>query len=73
MHGFGLSLLANGRNIDASFCKCFQYYPDNRIVKDAKDRTNNIAFTLGLGYRDKSWHRTTKQPMSEYNEHIKWM
>jgi len=72
MHGFGLSLLANARNIDASFCKCFKYYPNNRIVKEGTT-TNQIAFTLSLGYRKQNYDPPLKQSMSKYNEHIKWM
>ena len=75
MHGIITSMLAVEKGLDASFCKCFFYSPllHTNILRKAKKTYHNIAFTLGIGYRDekmmkyKSW---VNKP--NIDEIVKW-
>ena len=74
MHGFGLSLLANEKNISAAFCKCFFYDDFNytNILAPAKKSSHDIVFMLGLGYEDKDTKYYQQKNKPDVNEIVRW-
>ena len=76
MHGIITSMLAVDKGLDASFCKCFFYntHIHSNIMRKARFNSDNIAFTLGIGYND-----TTKMkyrsfvPKASFDEIVKWV
>lgn len=54
MHGYGVTLLAAEQGLHASFCKCY-YHSDTQftnILAPLRKGWENIAFLLGIGYKD---------------------
>lgn len=74
MHGLGVALLANEKNIDASFCKCYFWddYNFSPIIQQGRKKMSNIVFTLSLGYADKGVRYFTQAPKPEYDEITYW-
>ena len=74
MHGISLNYLAADRGIYGSFCKCFHWDKNNstEILKPAERKPKNIAFMIGLGYRDKSGFYPKETNYSTSSEYVKW-
>lgn len=74
MHGLGVTLLANEKNIDASFCKCYFWddYNFSPIIQQGRKKMSNIVFTLSLGYADRDIPYFRQLNKSDYNENIEW-
>ncbi len=54
MHGHGTTLLAAEQGLHASFCKCY-YYSETQftnILAPLRKGWKNVAFLLGIGYKD---------------------
>ena len=73
VHGYIVSVLANIRDISASFCSCFSSKDShNYIINNRKD----FYFMLGLGYAEKkpeNYSRVKKENyLPKLNEVIKW-
>ena len=73
VHGYIVSVLANIRDISASFCSCFSSKDShNYIINNRKD----FYFLLGLGYAEqveKNYSRWKKEGyLPKLNEVIKW-
>ena len=76
MHGILTSVFAIEKGLDASFCKCYFYnnYIHTNILRKANKNSKNIAFLLGLGYRDDTKPQyETKVTKAKINEVIKWV
>ena len=76
IHGILTSVFAIEKGLDASFCKCYFYnnYIHTNILRKANRDSNNIAFLLGLGYKDESKHHyESKVTKAKINEVIKWV
>ena len=75
MHSILTSTLAVEKGLDASFCKCFFYNTNihSNILRKASKKSSNIAFLLGIGYKDDSKHQYKSYvPKPNLNEIIKW-
>ena len=75
MHSILTSTLAVEKGLDASFCKCFEYFPNlhSNILRKAFKNSSNIAFLLGLGYKDESKHQYKSYvPKPTLDEIVKW-
>ena len=75
MHSILTSTLAVEKGLDASFCKCFFYNTSihSNILRKAARNSSNIAFLLGLGYKDNSKHQyKSNVPKPNLNEIVKW-
>lgn len=75
MHSIITSALALDNGLDASFCKCFFYNTSihSNILRKAKRRPGDIAFLLGLGYKDsKKYHYKSNVPKPTLDEIVKW-
>ena len=75
MHGIVTSMLAIEKGLDASFCKCYFYntHIHSNILRKVRTSFDNIAFTLGIGYRDEEMMKyKTWIPKADSNEIIKW-
>ena len=75
MHSILTSTLAVEKGLDASFCKCFFYNTSihSNILRKAARNSSNIAFLLGLGYKDDSKHQYKSYvPKPKINEIVKW-
>ena len=75
MHSIITSALAVDKGLDASFCKCFFYNTNihTNILRKAKRRPGDIAFLLGLGYKDsKKYHYKSNVPKPTLDEIVKW-
>jgi len=74
MHGYGVSLLCAEQKIHASFCKCYYHSYANytNILAPLKHGFKNVAFLLGIGYRDDSmpYYKNINKP--DYNEIVTW-
>ena len=74
MHGYGTTLLSAEQGLYASFCKCyyFNYKNFNNILTPLKLGFSNVAFLLGIGYRDTElpYFKNTIKP--ELNEIVTW-
>ena len=76
MHGILTSAFAVEKGLDVSFCKCYFYnnYIHTNILRKANKNSKNIAFLLGLGYRDNTKPQyETKVTKAKINEVIKWV
>lgn len=74
MFAYGLVLLANERNIDASFCKCF-FWDDfnfNEIISHGRKKMSDLVFTLCLGYRDENVKYYNHQVFPTLEEIVNW-
>jgi len=75
MHSIMTATLAVDKGLDASFCKCFFYNTSihSNILRKAAKKSSNIAFLLGIGYKDHSkYHYKSLVPKAQYNEIVKW-
>ena len=75
MHGILTSAFAIEKGLDASFCKCYFYntYLHTNILRKSIKKSNNIAFLLGLGYKDESKHQyESKVIKAKLDEIVKW-
>ena len=75
MHSILTSILAVEKGLDASFCKCFFYNTSihSNILRKAAKHRNNIAFLLGLGYKDDSKHQYKSNVIKPtLDEIVKW-
>ena len=74
MHGYGVSLLCAEQKIHASFCKCYYHSYANytNILAPLKHGFKNVAFLLGIGYRDESmpYYKNINKP--NYEEIVTW-
>jgi len=64
------------RGLDASFCKCYFYntHIHSNILRKAVKKTNDIAFLLGIGYKDETKHQyKTYVPKADIDEIVKWV
>lgn len=76
MHSILTTAFALEKGLDASFCKCFFYntHIHSNILRKAAKKTNNIAFLLGIGYKDETKHQyKTYVPKADIDEIIKWV
>ena len=63
------------KGIDASFCKCYFYntHIHSNILRKAVKKSDNIAFLLGLGFKDESKHQyKTYVSKAKVDEIVKW-
>lgn len=74
MHGYGTTLLAAEQGLHASFCKC--YYHDlekfTNILAPLRHGFRNIAFLLGIGYRDGELPYYKNPNVPTYEEIVNW-
>tara|TARA_B100000085_G_C18419069_1_gene461889 strand:+ start:72 stop:803 length:732 start_codon:yes stop_codon:yes gene_type:complete len=76
MHGILTTAFAIEKGLDASFCKCYFYnnYMHTNILRKAYKSSKNIAFLLGLGYRDDTKPiYETKITKAKIDEVVKWV
>ena len=76
MHGILTSAFAIEKGLDVSFCKCYFYnnYIHTNILRKANKNSKNIAFLLGLGYRDDTKPQyETKVTKAKIYEVVKWV
>lgn len=76
MHGILTSAFAIEKGLDASFCKCYFYntHIHSNILRKAVKKTNDIAFLLGIGYKDETKHQyKTYVPKADIDEIVKWV
>ena len=72
IHGYGIALLSVNAGLSASFCKCYFNTPYNytKILEPIiPNQTENIAFMLGIGYKNENvnfWGPLTKADEDEY-------
>ena len=75
MHSILTATLAVEKGLDASFCKCFFYNTNihSNILRKAVKNSSNIAFLLGIGYKDHSKYQYKSMvPKAKLNEIVKW-
>ena len=75
MHSMITAALAVEKGLSASFCKCFFYNTNihSNILRRAAEKSSNIAFILGIGYKDDSkYHYSSMVPKAEYDEIVIW-
>ena len=74
MHGYGTTLLAAEQGLHASFCKCYFHSLANftNILAPLKEGFDNIAFLLGIGYRDESLPYNKNPNKSDVSEIVEW-
>lgn len=74
MHAYGTTLLCAEQGLYASFCKCYfhSYKNFNNILAPLKHGFSNVAFLLGIGYRDEElpYFKNTIKP--DYEEIVNW-
>jgi hypothetical protein len=74
MHGYGTTLLSAEQGLHASFCKC--YYFDigqfTNILSPLKKGYKNVAFLLGIGYRDEELPYFKNLNVPDYKEIVNW-
>ena len=74
MHGYGTTLLAAERGLHASFCKCyfFSYEYFTNILSPLRHGFKNVAFLLGIGYRDGELPYYKNPNVPDYDEIVTW-
>ena len=74
MHGYGTTLLAAEQGLHASFCKCYfhSYANFTNILAPLKHGFENIAFLLGIGYRDKLLPYNKNPNKPDIDEVVEW-
>jgi hypothetical protein len=74
MHGYGTTLLCAEQKLYASFCKCYyrSYVNFTNILAPLKHGFENVAFLLGIGYRDNElpYYKNVSKP--DYGEIVNW-
>lgn len=74
MHAYGTTLLSAEKGLHASFCKCYyhSYKNFNNILAPLKHGFSNIAFLLGIGYRDEELPYFKNKIKANYEEIVNW-
>lgn len=74
MHAYGTTLLSAEQGLYASFCKCYyhSYKNFNNILAPLKHGFSNIAFLLGIGYRDEELPYFKNKIKANYEEIVNW-
>ncbi len=74
MHSYGTTLLAAEQGLHASFCKCYFHSLSNftNILAPLKHGFENIAFLLGIGYRDNTLPYNKNPNKPDFNEIVEW-
>jgi len=74
MHGYGTTLLAAEQGLHASFCKCYYHDIENftNILSPLRHGFKNVAFLLGIGYRDGELPYYKNPNVPEYQEIVTW-
>lgn len=74
MHGYGTTLLCAEQGLYASFCKCYyhSYENFNNILAPLKHGFSNVAFLLGIGYRDEELPYYKNKIKPDYDEIVNW-
>ena len=75
MHSVYTTAFALEKGLDVSFCKCYFYNSNihSNILRKAVKKSKDIAFLLGIGYKDESKHHYKSMvPKSNIEEIIKW-
>lgn len=75
MHSVYTTAFALEKGLDVSFCKCYFYNSNihSNILRKAVKKSKDIAFLLGIGFKDESKHHYKSMvPKSNIEEIIKW-
>ena len=74
MHAYGTTLLSAEQGLYASFCKCYyhSYKNFNNILAPLKHGFSNVAFLLGIGYRDEEMPYYKNKIKASYEEIVNW-
>lgn len=74
MHGYGTTLLCAEQGLYASFCKCYYLVHKNmnNILHPLEHGFHNVAFMLGIGYRDKGMPYFKNKKKPNYDEIVTW-
>ena len=74
MHAYGTTLLSAEQGLYASFCKCYyhSYKHFNNILAPLKHGFSNVAFLLGIGYRDEEMPYFKNKIKPDYDEIVNW-
>jgi len=74
MHAYGTTLLSAEQGLYASFCKCYyhSYKNFNNILAPLKHGFSNVAFLLGIGYRDEELPYFKNKIKANYEEIVNW-
>lgn len=74
MHAYGTTLLSAEQGLYASFCKCYyhSYKNFNNILAPLKHGFSNVAFLLGIGYRDEELPYFKNKIKASYEEIVNW-
>lgn len=74
MHAYGTTLLCAEQGLYASFCKCYyhSYKNFNNILAPLKHGFSNVAFLLGIGYRDEEMPYFKNKIKPDYDEVVNW-
>jgi len=74
MHAYGTTLLSAEQGLYASFCKCYyhSYKNFNNVLAPLKYGFSNVAFLLGIGYRDEEMPYYKNKIKASYEEIVNW-
>lgn len=74
MHGYGTTLLCAEQGLYASFCKCYYLVHKNlnNVLHPLEHGFHNVAFLLGIGYRDKGMPYFKNKKKPNYDEIVTW-
>lgn len=74
MHGYGTTLLAAEQGLHASFCKCFYYSHEHftNILSPLRHGWKNVAFLLGIGYKDGEMPYYKNPLKADIDEIVTW-
>ena len=74
MHAYGTTLLSAEQGLYASFCKCYyhSYKNFNNVLAPLKHGFSNVAFLLGIGYRDEEMPYYKNKIKASYEEIVNW-
>lgn len=74
MHGYGTTLLCAEQEIYASFCKCYYLVHKNldNVLHPLQHGFYNVAFLLGIGYRDQDMPYFKNKKKPNIDEIINW-
>jgi hypothetical protein len=74
MHGYGTTLLCAEQGLHASFCKCYYLVHENldNILHPLKHGFHNVAFLLGIGYRDQDMPYFKNKRKPKVDEIVTW-
>jgi hypothetical protein len=74
MHGYGTTLLCAEQGLYASFCKCYYLVHKNlnNVLHPLEHGFHNVAFMLGIGYRDTDMPYFKNKKKPDYDEIVTW-